>query len=75
MTLGELKPGNARRLVTKEASLGCINGTLVGLTAGLGMYVTASAQHSTHAASLAAVVLLVLTGSCETSVFHIAGLR
>ncbi|MEO6708178.1 MAG: CBS domain-containing protein, partial [Planctomycetota bacterium] len=38
MTLGEVKPGDNRRLVFKEASLGLLNGALVGITGALGMY-------------------------------------
>ena len=34
MTLGELKPGAERRLVSKEAWLGCLNGVGVGLAGG-----------------------------------------
>ena len=45
MVLGELKPGTARPLVTKEALLGCLNGVGVGLMAALGMYITATGQH------------------------------
>ena len=44
MTLGELRPGDARRLVMKEALLGLLNGALVGVTAGLGMLLVARAQ-------------------------------
>jgi magnesium transporter len=67
MTLGELKPGSERRLVTKEALLGCLNGVLVGVTAGLGMYITASGQHSPHALTLAFVVFLAMIGACVMS--------
>ena len=41
MTLGELRSGRARPLVTKECLLGLANGTVVGFVAGIGMYVTA----------------------------------
>src|SRR5205814_9061996 len=37
LTLGELKPGAQRALVTKEAWLGCLNGAGTGLFAGLVM--------------------------------------
>jgi magnesium transporter len=67
MTLGELKPGSEKRLVSKEATLGCFNGAFVGVTAGIGMYVTASAQHSPHALVLAAVVFLAMIASCIMS--------
>src|SRR6185436_4032645 len=41
LTLGELRPGAARRLVAKEALLGLLNGALVGITAGIGMFIVA----------------------------------
>ncbi len=41
ITLGELKQGKERELVTKEASLGLYNGALTGLVAGVGMLVVA----------------------------------
>ncbi|HEY1082950.1 MAG TPA: CBS domain-containing protein, partial [Prosthecobacter sp.] len=44
MTLGDLKSGDERRLVMKEGALGLLNGALVGLTAGLGMFVYAHMQ-------------------------------
>ena len=34
ISLGELEPSRARAVVAKEALLGCINGALVGVTAG-----------------------------------------
>jgi magnesium transporter len=39
ITLGELRAARERALVLKEASLGLLNGVLVGVTAGLGMYI------------------------------------
>ena len=67
MTLGELKPGSERPLVTKEALLGCLNGVGVGLAAALGMYVTATGQGQAHAVMLAFVVFLAMIGSCVAS--------
>jgi magnesium transporter len=67
LTLGELRAGSGRRLVMKEGLLGLLNGVLVGLTAGAGMYVVARAQGSSDAAPLALVVLLAMTGSCVVS--------
>jgi len=67
ITLGELKPGAERRLVTKEAGLGMLNGVGVGLFAGLGMYVTAAGQHQASPALLAFVVFLAMVGSCIAS--------
>jgi len=67
MTLGELEAGTEKALVTKEALLGLLNGALVGLTAGAGMYVVASMQSNPDALALAAIVALAMTGSCIVS--------
>jgi magnesium transporter len=65
--LGELKSGQERALVLKEALLGLANGTLVGLVAGLVMYAIATAQHLSAARMLGVVVFLAMTGSCVIS--------
>ena len=44
ITLGELKPGQEKILVVKEASLGLMNGAMVGLVAALGMFFIATLQ-------------------------------
>jgi magnesium transporter len=67
MTLGELKPGRERALVLKEGLLGFLNGAFVGVTAGLGMYVVARAQHIPSAVLLGAVVMMAMIGSCVVS--------
>lgn len=67
ITLGELKAGKAKKLVAKEALLGLLNGALVGLTAGIGMYVYASMQHNPAALKLGFCVLLAMTVSCVLS--------
>jgi magnesium transporter len=67
MTIGELKPGAERALVTKEAGLGLLNGAGVGLIAATGMYLTASGQNSPHAFLLAFVVFVAMIGSCVAS--------
>jgi len=67
LTLGELKSGRERLLVIKEALLGLLNGTLVGLVAALGMYIVATYQHTPNALLLAVVVLLAMIGSCVAS--------
>lgn len=67
MTIGELKPGAARMLVTKEAGLGFLNGAGVGVFAAVGMYVTAAGQHSKDALMLSIVVFLAMIGSCVAS--------
>lgn len=67
MTLGELKAGQEKVQVTKEAWLGLLNGTLVGLTAGIGMYITGVLQSNPHAVLLGLVVFLAMVGSCVAS--------
>jgi magnesium transporter len=67
MTLGELRHGDERRLVSKEALLGFLNGALVGIVAGIGMYVYAAAQHRPDALMLSGVVFLAMMGSCLVS--------
>jgi magnesium transporter len=67
MTLGELKAGAERSLVLKEASLGLLNGMLVGLVAAVGMYITATSQHNPAALQLCVAVLLAMTASCVVS--------
>jgi magnesium transporter len=67
MTLGELQRGSERRLVTKEAWLGCLNGAGVGLAAAVGMFVTATGQHAERPFMLAFVVFLAMIGACVAS--------
>jgi magnesium transporter len=67
MTLGELKRGSERPLVAKEALLGLLNGGLVGVTAGVAMYVVATAQQNPHAVVLGVIVLVAMVASCILS--------
>ena len=67
MTLGELRPGREKALVMKEGLLGLLNGTLVGITAGIGMFVVARAQGNPKALILALVVMMAMIGSCVVS--------
>lgn len=67
ITLGEIKHGDSRRLITKEGLLGALNGAPVGIVSGIAMYVMASAQHSAHAPVLAMVVFLAMVGACTIS--------
>ncbi len=67
MTLGELEPGRERALVMKEALLGLFNGSLVGITAGVGMFLVARAQSNHDAPMLALVVFVAMTVSCVVS--------
>jgi magnesium transporter len=64
----QLKPGAERRLILKETILGLTNGSLVGLTAGLGMFVYATMQQTPQAPVLLALtVALSMIGACVVS--------
>lgn len=67
MTLGDLKPGEERQLVLKEGLLGLLNGMLVGISAGIGMWAYARYNANPHALTLAGVVWLAMTASCVVS--------
>jgi len=67
LTLGELAPGKERALVMKEGFLGLLNGGLVGLTAGTGMFVVANMQGNPKAPQLALIVFIAMVGSCVIS--------
>jgi magnesium transporter len=67
MTLGELPPGRERMLVMKEALLGLLNGVLVGVMAGIGMYVFARMQSNSNAFLLGTIVVFAMTASCIVS--------
>jgi magnesium transporter len=67
ITLGDLKKGNERLLVLKEGLLGLLNGSLVGVSAGLGMFVLARSEGNPMAAFLGLVVLFAMIGSCVIS--------
>jgi magnesium transporter len=67
LTLGELRPGRERALVLKEGLLGLLNGSLVGVSAGIGMFVVARAQHNPDALVLSLVVWAAMVGSCVIS--------
>ncbi|MGH7559308.1 MAG: magnesium transporter [Gemmatimonadota bacterium] len=67
MTLGELKPGREKVLVLKEGLLGLLNGALVGLTAGTGMFLYANSQQNPHAWLLGLIVFIAMMGSCVIS--------
>jgi magnesium transporter len=67
MTLGDLKKGHEPTLVLKEGLLGLLNGSLVGMSAGIGMFILARTQDNPMAATLGVVVLLAMIGSCVIS--------
>jgi magnesium transporter len=67
MTLGELRPGREKVLVFKEAFLGLLNGALVGITAGAGMFFYARSQGNPDAWLLGVIVAIAMTASCVIS--------
>ncbi len=67
LTLGELKKGSEKILISKEAWLGFYNGALTGLVAGLGMLFVALYQDNPDAVLLSVVVWMALVGACITS--------
>jgi magnesium transporter len=77
LTLGELKPGRERALVLKEGLLGLLNGALVGVSAGVGMFIFARMQQqpedpnmiwaADRALVLAMVTFMAMIGSCVVS--------
>ncbi len=67
LTLGELRAGTERALVAKEALLGLLNGGLVGVSAGTGMFIVAGMQGNPNRLGLSLIVALAMTVSCLVS--------
>jgi magnesium transporter len=67
ITLGDIKPGGGKRLVSKEALLGLANGAVTGILCGIAMYVFALSQDSPHALLLGVVVSMAMIASCAIS--------
>lgn len=67
ITLGEIRDGDSRKLVAKEALLGAMNGAPIGFIAGAAMLILSHAQHSPHALMLGFVVFLAMVGACTIS--------
>ena len=67
MTLGELKPDGTMRALAKEGILGLLNGVLVGLTAGAGMFFYAWMQGNPQAWQLAFITLVAMVIACVIS--------
>jgi magnesium transporter len=67
MALGDLKSGDEKKLIIKEGLLGLMNGVLVGITAGIGMFVYASVQRNPKAFMLSIVVVFSMITSCIVS--------
>jgi magnesium transporter len=64
MTLGDVKPGAEPGMIRKEGMLGFLNGGLVGLTAGAGMFVYATLQGEPSPITFAGVVFLAMIIAC-----------
>ena len=67
MTLGDPVQGRERSIVVKEALLGLLNGALVGVSAGIGMFLFATLEQSPSPLLLSFIVFLAMTGSCILS--------
>lgn len=67
MTLNEVQPGSAMRLMGKEAWLGFLNGALTGVVAGIVMYVLAVMQKSDAPMTLSLITFAAMTLSCMVS--------
>jgi magnesium transporter len=67
ITLHELKPGSVRRVLYKETMLGLFNGIVVGIVAGIAMYLYADSANASEPMILGLVVFLAMTGSCLAS--------
>jgi magnesium transporter len=67
MILGDLKAGKEKAQIMKEATLGLMNGALVGLVAAIAMFGVASVHHLSSAPMLSLVVFLSMIGSCVIS--------
>jgi magnesium transporter len=67
MTLNEVQPGSALRLMAKEAWLGFLNGALTGVVAGIVMYVLAVMQKSDAPLTLSLITFAAMTVSCMVS--------
>jgi magnesium transporter len=64
ITLGDIKPGGGKNLMSKEALLGVANGAVTGVLCGLAMWGYAVYEHNPHAVMLGAVVFMAMVGSC-----------
>ncbi len=67
ITLGEINPGDSKRLVFKEGLLGAMNGAPIGVVTALAMWFTSRAQDSPHALMLSLVTFLAMVGACTVS--------
>ena len=64
ITLGDVKAGAGKALMSKEALLGLANGAVTGFLCGLAMYGYAMFESNPHALMLGVVVMVAMIGSC-----------
>jgi magnesium transporter len=67
ITLGDVKSGHGKALMSKEALLGLANGAVTGFLCGLAMYGYAIYENNPHAPMLGLVVMMAMIGSCALS--------
>jgi magnesium transporter len=67
ITLGDIRTGGGKNLVTKEMLLGIANGAVTGVLCGIAMYLLAVSQDSPYAVMLGVVVCIAMIGSCAIS--------
>jgi magnesium transporter len=67
ITLGDLNTHPVRKLLTKELTLGAMNGLLTGAVAGAAMWWSSGGSGDHQAMLLALVILLAMTGACMAS--------
>ncbi len=67
ITLGELRADNTWATVSKEALLGLLNGAIVGLVAGAGMWYYAHSNGNPQALGLGGIVWIAMIASCVIS--------
>jgi magnesium transporter len=67
ITLGDVKPGGGKLLMSKEALLGLANGAVTGVLCAGAMYAYATYEKNPHALMLAVVVMMAMIGSCAIS--------
>src|SRR6185312_7770166 len=60
ITLGDVKPGGGKLLMSKEALLGLANGAVTGVLCGIAMYILARFEHLDNALMLGLVVALAM---------------
>jgi len=67
LTLGDLGNYPVRKLLRKEILLGAMNGFCVGLVAAMAMWIYAGYTDTSHAPTLALVILVAMVGACTCS--------